>query len=230
MNRVLSIEKLDRYGRVTAETPETPEDGAGCGQAGPRSRSVRMRVTPAEGEPFTISARMVCHFGLTQGGELTDEVYEEIFRSLHSSCMQRCGTLLGNRDYTQSRLRAKLEEAGYPSSIIGECIEKLKEAHYLDDRRFAQSYVRSHLRDRSLLRISHDLKDRGVPDELIEEAFAEAAEELDPEEAQMDQIRRWLHKKRYDPETADYALRQKIMMSLHRKGFEAGLIRRVMDE
>ena len=230
MNRILSIEILDRYGRVTAGTPENAEDDAGCRQAGPRNRSVRMRVTPAEGEPFTISGRMVCHFGLVRGGELSDEVYEEIFHALRSSCMQRCGTLLGSRDYTQSRLRTKLQEAGYPSSIIGECIGKLKEAHYLDDSRYAQSYVRSHLRDRSRLRISHDLRERGVPEELIEEAFAAAAQEQDPEEAQMDQIRRWLQKKRYDPGTADYTLKQKIMMSLHRKGFEAELIRRAMDE
>lgn len=230
MNRILSIEKLDRYGRVTAGEPENTEDGAVCRQAGPRSRSVRMRVTPAEGEPFTISGRMVCHFGLEQGCELTDDVYEEIFRALRSSCMQRCGTLLGKRDYTQSRLRTKLQEAGYPSSVIGECIEKLIEAHYLDDRRFAQSYVRSHLRDRSRLRISHDLKERGIPENLIEEAFAAAAEEMDPEQAQMDQIRRWLHKRGYDPGTADYALKQKTMLSLHRKGFETEMIRRAMDE
>ena len=230
MNRILSIEQLDKYGRVIAEAPGCTEDGGGCRQSGPRSRSLRMRVTPAEGEPFTISGRMVCHFGLEQGGELTDEVHEEIFRTLRSSCMQRCGMLLGKRDYTQSRLRTKLQEAGYPSSIIGECIEKLKEAHYLDDRRYAQSYIRSHLRDRSRLRIFHDLKERGLPGELIEEAFAAAAEELDPEDAQLDQIRRFLHKRRYDPETADYELRQKIMMSLHRKGFETELIRRAMDE
>ena len=74
------------------------------------------------------------------------------------------------------------------------------------------------------------LKERGIPENLIEEAFAAAAEEMDPEQAQMDQIRRWLHKRGYDPGTADYALKQKTMMSLHRKGFETELIRRAMDE
>lgn len=227
MNRILSIEKLDRYGRA-AESAE--EESSGYTSAGSRGRFARVRVTPEEGEPFTISGRTADRLGLAEGGELSGEVYAEILQSLRASCLQRCGTLLGSRDYPEARLQKKLQEAGFPPVIIEECMGKLKEAHYLDDRRYAQSYVRSHLQDRSSLRIRMDLKDRGIPEELIDEAFEELAGEIDPRQAQLDQIRRLLRKRGYEPGRDDYTQRQKTMAFLHRKGYEPELIRRAMEE
>lgn len=227
MNRILSIEKLDRYGRAAESAGE---ESFGCAHAGSRGRSARVRVTPEEGEPFTISGRAADRLGLTEGGELSDRVHAEILQSLRASCMQRCGTLLGSRDYPAARLRKKLQEAGFPSVIIEECIGKLKKAHYLDDRRYAQSYVRSHLQDRSSLRIRVDLKERGVPEELIDEAFEELEREMDPRQAQLDQIRRLLYKRGYEPGSDDYTQKQKTMAFLHRKGYEPELIRRAMEE
>lgn len=144
--------------------------------------------------------------------------------------MQRCGTLLGARDYSSRRLKEKLEDAGYPPSIIAECLEKLMEAHYLDDRRYAQAYVRAHLQDRSLLRIRRGLMERGIEEEYIEEALEAVGAETDPEEAQLGQIRRYLQKRCYDPVQADYAHRQKAMAALHRRGYAPELIRRAMEE
>lgn len=237
MNKILSIETLDRYGRPTG-TEEIPcagaEDSIGPSGSVTASRpggtgTRRVRVIPEEGEPFTISGRRAARLGLKPGGELPPELHEEILKELKSSCMRRCGTLLGRRDYPVDRLRKKLQDAGYPSAIVEECIEKLEEAHYLDDRRYARTYIRSHMRDRSRLRILHDLAERGIDGELVEEAFAEIAEETDPDEAQMVQIRRLLEKRGYDPARADFAMRQKTMGFLHRKGYEPDMIRRAME-
>ena len=54
MNRILSIEKLDRYGRAAESAGE---ESSGYTSAGSRGRFARVRVTPEEGEPFTISGR-----------------------------------------------------------------------------------------------------------------------------------------------------------------------------
>lgn len=235
LSRILSIETLDRYGRaVKREEAGRDVTGGSHGPAGlsdssgARGSSPRVRVTPEEGESFVISGRRASRLGLKAGGELSSGVYAEIMKTLRSSCMQRCGTLLGSRDYPELRLRTKLQEAGYPPSIIEECIGKLTEAHYLDDRRYAQVYVRSHLNDRSRLRIRHDLTERGIAEQLIDEAFEEIAEEMDPDEAQIAQILRILQKRHFDLEQADYALKQKTMAFLHRKGYEPELIRRAM--
>jgi regulatory protein len=254
LNRILSIEKLDRYGRVTEYAPEQldaslsdknrtadgmetelppseySEGGSSFGPSRRRRKPGRMRVTLENGELFNISERKAIDLGLETGGEMTQEIHEEILSDLRRSCMQRCGALLGSRDYTVKRLRIKLEEAGFPPSIIEECIEKLTDAHYLDDRRYAQNYVRSYINDRSRRRIAQDLLGRGIAENMIEEAFASVGEETDPEEAQIRQIRRLLKKRDFDPAAATFEEKQKIMAFLHRKGYEADLIHREMEE
>lgn len=250
LKMILSIEKLDRYGRVTEYIPEPAEPSLSKGnrmtdcmkterptseysKGGPSSRgsriSGRLRVTMQDGESFTISERQALRLGLESGAGMTQDVYEEILSDLRSSCMRRCGALLGNRDYTVKRLRTKLGEAGFPPLIIEECIGKLIDAHYLDDRRYAQSYVRSHLNDRSRLRITQDLMGRGIAEYVIDEAFAAAGEETDPEEAQFRQIRYLLKKRGFDPDAADFKEKQKTMAFLHRKGYDADLIRRAVE-
>ena len=144
MNRILSVEIVDRYGRTAdcAQNSPVSEYGTGdfcSGRRGRSGSSGRVRVTPEVGEPFTISARRAACLGIAEGAELSNECHAEILQMLRASCMQRCGTLLGSRDYPVQRLREKLADAGYPSSIIEECIGKLAGAHYLDDRRYAQT-------------------------------------------------------------------------------------------
>ncbi len=245
MNRILSIEKIDRFGRAVETIPEAGsdfEEGAALmgpsladsandsGRSRHRGGALRVRVTPEEGEAFVISGRRASRLGLRPGDELAQETYAEIMQSLRSACLQRCGTLLGSRDYPVHRLRTKLQDAGYPPSIIEDCIEKLQEAHYLDDARYAQTYLRSHLADRSLLRIRHDLMERGIPEEEIERAVEEISEETDPEEVQLARIRRLLQKRGYDPAQTDYTARQKTVAFLRRKGYGMELIRRAMAE
>lgn len=248
MNRILSIDKIDRFGRIVESCGDDGreygiKDGMekmeGAAPAEPSLRDLpaagrghvpsRVRVTPEEGEPFTISGRRAVRLGLRPGEDLAPEIHREILQTLRVSCMQRCGTLLGSRDYPERRLRTKLEDAGYPSSIIEDCITKLKEARYLDDERYAQTYVRSYIHSRSCMRIRRDLLERGISEEEINRAFAVIEEETDPEEAQLVQIRCLLKKRGYDPGEADYAMRQKTMAFLHRKGYETDLIRRAME-
>lgn len=237
LNRILAIEKIDRFGRVVESVREEGDEAARTGPphreyaaAGKKSGVLRVRVTPEEGESFTISVRRAARLGLKPGAELPPELHAEILQSLRTSCMQRCGTLLGSRDYSEYRLRTKLQEAGYPPSIIQECIEKLIQARYLDDRRYAEAYVRSHLHDRSSLRIRRDLTERGIAEEAVAAAFEAVGEETDTEEAQLDQIRNLLRRRRYDPDQEDFALKQKTMAFLHRKGYAPELIRKAMEE
>ena len=110
-----------------------------------------------------------------------------------------------------------------------DAVDKLHRAGYLDDRRYARSYVRSHLQDRSRLRITRDLTERGISGTDIEEAFAEVGREEDIEEAQKEQVLRLLRKRGFDPDRATYEERQKTMAFLHRKGYPADLIRRAAE-
>ena len=189
------------------------------------SGKARTAVALDNGESFVLSAEQAAGLDLAEGGELPEAQYEEIMRELRPLCMQKCGALLGGRDYTVQRLREKLLQAGFPASVTEECLHKLREAGYLNDGRYAENYVRTHICDRSRLRIRMDLSARGVGEEEIREAFRKISLEVDLEEEQKAQIRRLLRKRGYDPSSATFEERQKVMGFLHRKGFRQDLIR-----
>lgn len=218
MHVILSIEQIGNRSRTR------------CGADGTSSHvRGRCRVTMEDGESFVLSSSKVSRLGFEEGGEIEAETYEEIMKSLRAACMQRCGTLLGSRDYSEQRLREKLSDAGYPASVVEDAVGKLHRAGYLDDRRYACSYVRSHLNDRSRLRIMRDLADRGISGTDIEEAFAEVGREEDLEKAQREQVLRLLRKRGFDSDRATYEEKQKTMAFLHRKGYSTDLIRRITD-
>lgn len=196
----------------------------GSGESAPPARG-RVRVTMEDGDSFVISCAKAKRLGLEEGGEVDRDTYAGILQSLRSACMQKCGTLLGSRDYSEYRMKEKLREAGYPSSVIDEAVEKLKKAGYLDDLRFAQTYVRSHYQDRSKIRIIRDLAGKGISETVIEEAFAAVGEVENLSAAQRDQVIRLLEKRGFDPAQATYEERQKTMAFLHRKGYPTDLIR-----
>ena len=216
MHVILSIEQI--AGKTRRRSGES---GPSCSGRG------RIRVTLDDGESFLFPSLKAARLGFAEAKELSDDTYTQIMQSLRSACMQRCGTLLGTRDYSECRLREKLIEAGFPDSIVEEAVGKLQKAGYLDDRRFARSYIRSHIQDRSRLRIIRDLAGKGISETDIEEVFAEFAEEEDLEDAQRQQVMRLLKKRGFDPGEAGYEERQKTMAFLHRKGYPADLIRRM---
>ena len=146
----------------------------------------------------------------------------------YKKALRKCGELLSRRDYSEAKLTEKLLEADLSPEAVRDAIEEMKKAHYLDDRRFAASFVRSYLGKRSLLRIRQDLKERGISGEIIDDVFAGLDRE-DAADAEMGQIRAFLVKKNYSPETASYSDKQKLMASLYRRGYDPELIRKAVD-
>ncbi|MDO4285859.1 MAG: regulatory protein RecX [Eubacteriales bacterium] len=195
----------------------------------------KYRITTQDGVVFVMTKREAALYGIrgTESVEklsLPEEMWEALWAGLYKAAIRRCGDLLKGRDYTRTGLLQKLREDEYPEEIALQAVRAMEEAHYVDDRRFAQTYLHYHLQDRSRGRIRQDLRQKGVPAEVIEEAFAEAAEEENLEERELGQIRALLEKKRYDPRTADWPQKQKMMAFLYRRGFSQELIRRAVEE
>ena len=187
----------------------------------------RCTIMTDGGESFTVSVRDARLYGLEEGAEISASVLSLIREQLRQEILHESGILLGGRDYTEKRLTEQLLERDYPEDLVQEAVQSLKEARYLDDRRFAEQYLSAHLSDRSIARIRQDLAQRGVDNKLIDEAVSACSvEEIQEEE--LAQIRQLLKKRHYDPESADYAEQQKTAAFLYRRGFDAGLIRKAM--
>lgn len=193
-------------------------------------------------DSFVLSSRDLDELGLhpmeineDEGGEplqIAPQLAQRIREVLRLAAVRKCGELLKLQDYTEKRLRERLLHAGIPGDAADAAIQEMKDAHYLDDDRFAQTYIRYHLRDRSQERIRQDLRIRGVGEETAESAFAavlrdEGENEL--REREKAQIRMLLTKRNFDP-ASDWNEQQKQKAYLFRKGYPMELIREVMKE
>lgn len=168
-------------------------------------------------------------FSLKTGEEISSPVFDEITGTvIPKRAKLRAMNLLQKRDYTEYKLREKLKEGLYSEEIIDDTVEYLKSYKYLDDERFADDYIRYHLKDKSRARLKQDLMQKGISGELIDKVLMSAYEEetSDPE---LEQCAKLLKKKHYDPENMTYEEKQKIMAFLYRKGFTGDVIRRAMS-
>lgn len=91
------------------------------------------------------------------------------------SCNERAVSLLARREHSESELRSKLQQYDHQESEIEKTLKWLKTNDLQSDQRFTQSYLR-HRSQRGCgeLRIKQELKQRGVNDTLIAEAFKSA--------------------------------------------------------
>lgn len=146
--------------------------------------------------------------------ELFDTILNEV---LLKRAKLRCLHLLKGRDYTEHQLKIKLRKAFYPESVIAEAAAYAVSYGYIDDIRYARSYIAYAGQTKSRKQIEYDLQKKGVAREDIEQAYAQCTEEDYP--AAEDLIKKFLEKKHFDRQNATYEERQKMTAILYRKGF-----------
>lgn len=84
------------------------------------------------------------------------------------------------RDRSRKELCDKLAEKGYEEAEIAEAVEKLMSYGYIDDERYASSYIRNQMRAKGRRRITMELSGKGVDSEMTRELCME----LVPDEAE----------------------------------------------
>ncbi len=192
----------------------------------------RVKITFDEEETVTISARDAAAFGFSEGSEVPEAVWEEFLKGQKSAAIAKCGKLLQDMDYSAKGLLDKLLRNGFPQEAAEYAVEKMQEAHYVDDVRYAATYLKYHLRDKSLKRIQMDLKAKGVPGDVVARVIREHEEERegDIKESETEQAKRLLKKRRFDPDNPDPNAIRKQMAYLFGKGYGMDVIRRAMEE
>ena len=153
--------------------------------------------------------------------ELSDTDYCEQVegRSEYTSARDKALWLLSRQDYSVKCMREKLISKGFTTDDTEKVIEYLKNLSYLDDERFARSYVRTHS-GFSRQSLKQKLYHKGIDSELSDIAMAECytgdSHNL---------ISKLAVKRHFDPESADYESTCKFKAYLYRKGFDSSEIR-----
>lgn len=161
---------------------------------------------------------------IEEDAELSEEQYQHILHEIIGKrATKRAMHILELQERTEHQLREKLIQSEYPKEAIEDAVSYLKRYHYLDDERYARTFIRYHQEGRSRMRLQNDLMRRGVPRDII--AMSMEEEFASDERAQ---IRRLLEKKNFSPDVADRNETRKIYQFLMRKGFRSSDISAVM--
>lgn len=136
--------------------------------------------------------------------------------SLAKRAKHRALYLLERADRTEQELRSKLEKT-YEPEIVEEAIAYVRQYHYIDDKRYAANYLGSRGKLKSRRQVEQELLyKKGVAKDVLEEVFSEA----EPQDERA-MIRRWMEKKRMDPQTATREELRKFYLFLARRGFQS---------
>ncbi len=86
--------------------------------------------------------------------------------------------LLRYRPRTEAELRQALRRRGFSGDIIEAVLAEAREMRWVDDRAFAHLWVeqRSRSRPRAVWVLARELRERGVPEEFIDDALAHVDE------------------------------------------------------
>lgn len=129
--------------------------------------------------------------------------------------------MLARREHSRVELENKLSKKGFPAEQIDRALEQLDANDLQSDQRFLEDFVRSRvLRGNGPLRISQELRQRGIEDGLSRIN---------------DQAIDWLEvasntyaKKYHSSEIADVNERAKRMRYMQSKGFSGDIIRQLI--
>ncbi len=135
--------------------------------------------------------------------------------------------LLLQQDRTEKELSERLYRAGFSEKAIASAIAYVRGFGYIDDLRYAENYLFYHKGQRSRKELRYKLMNKGIPKEIIAQAF-EGYDREDECEALRNQLRKRL--KGRTVQELELKEKEKIIAYLARKGYGISEIKKVMQE
>jgi regulatory protein len=172
--------------------------------------------------------KVVAEKGLSVGKILTErdlkelEALDEVSKAINQAIR-----LLSYRPRSRREIQIRLERKDFPSEAIESALEHLVEQGYVDDQEFAQYWIenRAENRPRGKRLIASELRQKGVPKEVVDEAIKEA--DID----ELDDALKIARKRSEQLSGLDHVVWQRRMTGfLQRRGFAWETIRTVLDE
>ena len=134
--------------------------------------------------------------------------------------------ILTRRDHSQAELRKRLSDKGFDAEQIETTLQRCLDLGYLDDARYALNRAASLMNQGRAVghRVLADLRQRGVSDELAEQALAAAREGYDEETLLADLLARRFPGFNFN--TAPASDKRRVVKFFQRRGFP---IDRILD-
>ncbi|MFT9266478.1 recombination regulator RecX [Oenococcus sp.] len=178
---------------------------------------------------FGITEMTLIKFGLAKNRELDDQEVSTIKKFEESArALSRGLTFLSHHLRTEKELRDKLRSQHFDAEAIDSAVTHLKEEKYIDDRIYAENFVHTQARLLSVgpLVISRKLQALGIAPADIQAAMQDYKTDNQAENALALAEK---FQKHYAKNPA-MIQRQKINQALYGKGYDADLIKTVLEK
>ncbi len=165
---------------------------------------------------FVLYKGELSRYHIEEGKDLSQELFQKIKTEVVlKRAKLRAMYLLNAMERTEEQLRLKLKQGLYTDDIIDEALRYVKSFGYVEDKGYAERFIRNRQHTKSKKELYASLCQKGISREDIETAMEHCYEEQDEQAA----IRRILEKKRFSVEDSTDADIKKMYDYLLRKGF-----------
>lgn len=186
----------------------------------------KKKIVLENGECFALYCGEIRKYQMEEGMELEDLIYQEIIdKILIKRAKERMLYLLKDSDKTEKQIREKLEAGYYPQVAIETALAFGKKYHYIDDKRYAENFIREKGKKLSKRELEYKLQQRGITKEIYQ-SFYESIEDIQ-EDAALEQL---IRKKNVNFSEITIEEKQKLYAYLIRKGFSYETIRKKVNE
>jgi len=175
-----------------------------------------------------VDETVVVDLGLHVGQELSEEELQGIVRAeLVAKARQKALRLLEYRPRSRAELARRLRGAGFAEDVIEETLKRLEVMGLINDAQFSEAWVKHRLAGKGVgkARIRWELRQKGVPTNVADEALSAMDADVEYESA-VDAARRRWEKDRSDERTK----RRRLTSYLRRQGFEWEVVSRILNE
>lgn len=192
-----------------------------------KRNSRRISVYLDGGFARSLTLETVQALGLAEGMEIDREEFDRICRADESlRARDYALLLLSYKARTVAELKTRLAGKGFSPAAIDSTLHRLTELNLVNDEQFARRFAEDRIRlgQKGKWRVRAELTRRGVGREQIEQALAEAPDELAAARAA---ARRFCRRnQRLEPAV----LRRRLYGFLARRGFSPDTINSVIDQ
>ncbi|MDP9477606.1 MAG: recombination regulator RecX [Actinomycetota bacterium] len=170
--------------------------------------------------------------GLREGAVFSsEELYRVRVAGERPLAMGRAFNILGYRARSEAELRERLGRYGYLEETVSGVIARLEELGYLDDEEFARLKAREKARKYGPRRVSAELRQGGIDEELARSVVAEEfAGRSELWEARSAAARRYNGRSSSSSSSGSDAEARRVYGFLVRRGYSAGVCAQVARE
>ncbi len=179
-------------------------------------------------EELTVYEEVILKYELLLSKKLDDKKKETILlENAFWETYYQGLKVIEKRAKTKKELKEDLKKKGYLPENIDQTIQKLEEQKYLDDLRYADSYVNNQMLTTSWgpLKIKNMLLQKGVEEDLVNQALLAYTEELEREKLEK-KVTKMITSNRTKSPTF---LKQKIKQTTLSEGYHFNILQEVLE-